>query len=486
MDLYSLTIKEASDLIKKREISAEDLTLNSLDRIDKVEDNIKAFITITREEALQKARQVDEKIKSGEEISPLAGIPMALKDNICTNGIKTTCASKMLEDFVPPYSATVYEKLMNENAVLLGKLNMDEFAIGTSTENSAFFSTKNPWDLSLVPGGSSGGSAASVAAGEAFFSIGSDTGGSIRQPASYCGLVGLKPTYGSVSSYGVVALASSLDHVGPLTKDVRDSALVMNAITGYDKRSATSANIKYPDYTQFLINDVKSMKIGIPKEYFTGINPDVNANIQEAIKKLEELGAIVEECSLAHTKYTLATYQILVSGECSSNMARFDGVRYGLRVDADNLTDMFYRTREAGFNDEVKRRILLGTHVLSAGFYDDYYLKALKVRNLIKQDFDNAFAKYDCLLTPTTLDGAFKRDSKIDSFSLSKSDLCRIPANLAGVPAMSIPFGLANNKPVGLQLIAKPFGEDKILQIAYTLEQNTDKTKIKPNLQEVK
>ncbi|SMB80140.1 aspartyl/glutamyl-tRNA(Asn/Gln) amidotransferase subunit A [Desulfonispora thiosulfatigenes DSM 11270] len=487
MELYSLTINEVSELLKKREISATDLVTKSLDRIDKVEENIKAFITITREDAFKKASEVDAKIKAGEAISPLTGIPMALKDNMCTDGIRTTCASKMLHNFVPPFSATVYEKLNKENAILLGKLNMDEFAMGSTTENSAFFSTKNPWDLSCVPGGSSGGSAAAVAADEAFFSLGSDTGGSIRQPASFCGVVGLKPTYGAVSRYGVVAFASSLDQVGTFTKDVTDSALVMNAISGYDKKDSTSANIEYPDYTSFLQNDVKGMKIGIPKEYYgEGIAPEIEANIKEAIKKLEELGAIVEECSLPHTEYALPTYHIIAPAECSSNMARFDGVRYGLRVEADNLVDMFCETRKEGLCDEVKRRIMLGTYALSAGSYDAYYLKALKVRALIKQDFDKAFEKYDCLLTPTTPNVSFKLGSNMDALSLYKLDVCTMPINLAGVPALSIPFGLANNRPVGLQLIGQAFGEGKLLQVAYTLEQNTDKTRMKPNLQEVK
>lgn len=487
MDFYNLTIHEVKDLLDKKEISAVDLTNKQLDRIERVEDNVKAFVTITKEEALKRAKEIDAKLAKDEKIGALAGIPMALKDNMCTDGIKTTCSSKILHNFVPPYNATVTEKLIKEDTILLGKLNMDEFAMGSSTENSGFFPTKNPWDLNCVPGGSSGGSAAAVAAGEAFFTLGSDTGGSIRQPAAFCGVVGLKPTYGAVSRFGLIAFASSLDQIGPFTKDVTDCALVMNAISGYDRKDSTSANVEYPDYTKYLENDVKGMKIGIPKEYFgEGIDKDVEAKIKEAISKLEELGAVVEECSLPHTEYALSTYYIIAPAECSSNLSRYDGVRYGLRHDANNLVEMFSETRKEGFGDEVKRRIMLGTYALSSGYYDAYYLKALKVRSLIKSDFDKAFEKYDCLLTPTTPSVSFEFGAKKDPLSMYKQDICTIPVNLAGVPALSMPFGLADNKPVGLQLIGKAFGEGTLLKVAYTLEQNTDQTLIRPNVQEVK
>lgn len=487
MNLNSLTIHELKDLLNKKEISAEELTNKSLERIAEVEKDVQAFITITKEQALKKAKLIDEKIKLGENIGSLAGIPMALKDNICTDGIKTTCASKILENFVPPYNATVVEKLEKEGAILIGKANMDEFAMGSSTENSSFYPTKNPWDLNYVPGGSSGGCAAAIAADEAVFALGSDTGGSIRQPAAYCGIIGLKPTYGAVSRFGVVAFASSLDQIGPLAKDVTDISLVLNAITGYDKQDSTSVNVEHPDYTKFLVDDIKGLKIGIPKEYFgEGITPGVDANIKEAIKKLEELGAVVEECSLPHTEYAMPIYYIISPAECSSNMARFDGVRYGLRVEDEDVLGMFCKTREQGLGNEVKRRIMLGTYALSSGYYDAYYLKALKVRALIKQDFDNVFAKYDCLLTPTTPSTAFSIGQESDPIVMYKQDTCTIPANLAGIPALSMPFGLDNGMPVGLQLIGKAFDEGTLLKVAYTLEQNTDKTKIKPSFRGVK
>lgn len=488
MELFSLTIHELQDLLVKKEISTEELTKKVLERIEQVEDKIKAFVTITKEEALKAAQEIDQKRINGVSLGPLAGIPMALKDNMCTEGIKTTCSSKILYNFIPPYNASVYEKLLGAGSVLLGKTNMDEFAMGSSTENSGFFATRNPWDLNCVPGGSSGGSAAAVAAGEAIFALGSDTGGSIRQPAAYCGVIGLKPTYGAVSRYGLIAYASSLDQIGPFTKDITDCALVMNTITGHDPFDSTSANADYPDYTSFLVNDIKGMRVGIPQEYFgEGIDPEVENKIKEAIKKLEELGAIVEECSLPHTQYAMPTYYLIAPAECSSNLARYDGVRYGLRAeDADDVLSMFSRTRNQGFGVEVKRRIMLGTYALSSGYYDAYYLKALKVRNLIKQDFDQAFEKFHCLLTPTTPSVAFEFGSKSDPLAMYKQDVCTIPVNLAGIPALSLPYGLVNNKPVGLQLIGKAFAEGTLLRIGYALEQNSEETRITPILEGVK
>jgi len=482
------TIHGLRDLLANREISAEELTNQALEKIEKIDDKIKAFVTVTKDEAIQVAREIDQKRSKGESLGPLAGIPMALKDNMCTEDIKTTCSSKILYNFIPPYSAKVYEKLLGAGSILLGKTNMDEFAMGSSTENSGFFPTCNPWDLNCVPGGSSGGSAAAVASGEAVFALGSDTGGSIRQPASFCGVVGLKPTYGAVSRYGLIAYASSLDQIGPFTRDVTDCALVMNAITGHDSFDSTSALVDYPDYTRFLVNDIKDMRIGIPREYFgEGIEPEVEAKIREAINKLEELGAVVEECSLPHTQYALPAYYIIAPAECSSNLARYDGVRYGLRVeDADDIVSMFSRTRDQGFGIEVKRRIMLGTYALSSGYYDAYYLKALKVRNLVKQDFDKAFEKFDCLITPTAPSVAFEFGSKADTIAMYKQDVCTIPINLAGIPALSLPYGLVNNMPVGLQFVGKAFGEGNLLRVAYTLEQNSDQTRLEPSLEGVK
>jgi len=482
------TIHSLQDLLAKREISAEELTNQALERIENIDDKIKAFVTVTKDKAIHLARAIDQKRNMGENLGPLVGIPMALKDNMCTEGIKTTCSSKILYNFIPPYNARVYEKLLGAGSILLGKTNMDEFAMGSSTENSGFFPTRNPWDLNCVPGGSSGGSAAAVASGEAVFALGSDTGGSIRQPAAFCGVVGLKPTYGVVSRYGLIAYASSLDQIGPFTRDVTDCALVMNAIAGHDSFDSTSAAVDYPDYTSFLVNDIKGMHVGIPQEYFgEGIEPEIEAKIREAISKLEELGAVVEECSLPHTQYALPAYYIIAPAECSSNLARYDGVRYGLRAeDADDIVSMFSRTRDQGFGIEVKRRIMLGTYALSSGYYDAYYLKALKVRNLIKQDFDQAFEKFDCLLTPTAPSVAFEFGSKSDPLAMYKQDVCTIPINLAGLPALSLPYGLVNNRPVGLQLVGKTFGEGTLLKIAYSLEQNSDQTRLTPSLEGVK
>ncbi|EEG76368.1 Asp-tRNA(Asn)/Glu-tRNA(Gln) amidotransferase subunit GatA [Dethiobacter alkaliphilus] len=472
--LEKLTVAEALDKLNNKEISSRELTEAVLSRIDSVEETIKAYVTVTRQEALAKAAQIDAKRLNGEKLGPLAGIPVALKDNMCTNGILTTCSSKMLHNFLPPYDATVTELLQDAGTVLVGKTNMDEFAMGSSTENSAFFTTRNPWDVKRVPGGSSGGSAAAVAAGEATFSLGSDTGGSIRQPAAYCGVVGMKPTYGRVSRYGVVAFASSLDQVGPVTKDVKDCALVMNAIAKYDPRDTTSADVPTPDYTQGLDGNVKGMKIGVPKEYFVEeIDPGIKDTVRKAIDVLVSLGAEAEEISLPHTHYGIPAYYLIAPAEASSNLARFDGVQYGFRAEgADSLIEMYKKTRSEGFGSEVKRRIMLGTYSLSSGYYDDYYLKAQKVRTLIKQDFDEAFKKYDVIITPTTPNTAFVSGTVEDLLSMYLNDICTIGVNMSGLPALSVPCGFAEGLPVGMQFIGKAFDEATILKAAYAYEQN--------------
>jgi len=481
LSYYKYTVHEILDLLNKKEVSSFEVTESLFKRIEDKDSKVQAYLALNKEQALAKAKEIDEKRAKNEKLGNLAGIPMALKDNISTMDLTTTCSSNMLYNYKPPYDATVAQKLAQEDTVLLGKLNMDEFAMGSSTETSAFQKTKNPFDLAYVSGGSSGGAAASVAADEAFFTLGSDTGGSIRQPASYCGVIGMKPTYGAVSRYGLIAFASSLDQIGPFTKDVTDCALVMNSITGHDSNDSTSANVKYPDYTKALVNDIKGMKIGIPKEYFgEGITKGVKANIDEAIKKFEELGAEISECSMLNTEYAMPAYYIIAPAECSSNLSRYDGVRYGLRSEQEEtLMEMFCKTRDQGFGPEVKSRIMLGTYALSAGYYDAYYLKALKVRNLIKQDFDKAFEKFDLLLTPTVPSTAFKFGEISDPISMYLQDVCTIPVNLAGLPGLSMPYGTSEGMPVGIQLIGKPFGEETILRAAYTLEQNSDKTILK-------
>ncbi|MBM7854275.1 aspartyl-tRNA(Asn)/glutamyl-tRNA(Gln) amidotransferase subunit A [Desulfohalotomaculum tongense] len=477
MSLNRMTAHELHELMLKKEVSAVEITNAVYSRIDEVEEKVKAYITITKEQALETARRVDEKIAAGEQVSPLAGIPIAIKDNICTNGVKTTCASKILYNFVPPYDATVMNKLNARHAVMVGKTNMDEFAMGSSTENSAFHTTRNPWDTERVPGGSSGGSAAAVAAGECIVALGSDTGGSIRQPAAFCGVVGMKPTYGAVSRYGLVAFASSLDQIGPFTKDVTDCALVLDAICGHDPLDSTSVKYQHPDYTQYLQNDVRGLKIGVPKEYMAeGLDPKMRRVIEEAIVTFSNLGAVVEETSLPHTEYALAAYYLIAPAEASSNLARYDGVRYGYRnVEADNVLEMFMKSRSEGFGDEVKRRIMLGTYALSAGYYDAYYNKALKVRTLIKQDFDKAFEKYDLLLSPTTPGPAFKvGENTADPVQMYLQDIFTLSVNLAGIPGISIPCGFVDGLPAGLQLMGKPFSEGTLLRAAYTFEQNTE------------
>lgn len=476
MELFKYTAHQLHDKLKTKELSSVELTKAVFDRMDVVEPSVKAFITETREMALKQAKLADGKIGKGENIAPLAGIPSAIKDNICMKGVKTTCASQILADFVPPYNATVMEQLAGEDTVIVGKANLDEFAMGGSTENSSFGASHNPWDLDAVPGGSSGGSAAAVAAGEAIWALGSDTGGSIRQPAAYCGLVGFKPTYGRVSRYGLVAFASSLDQIGPITRDVTDCALVMNAISGYDPKDSTSINSKAPDYTKSLVNDVKGLKIGLPKEYFvSGMNTDVEKAVYKAIDQLVALGAEYQEISMPHTEYGLSAYYIIAPAEASSNLARFDGVSYGHRVEGSDIVDMYKKTRSEAFGPEVKRRIMLGTYALSSGYYDAYYLQALKVRTLVKQDFDKAFEKVDVLITPTAPTPAFKMGAMTnDPLAMYLQDVCTIPVNLAGVPAVSVPCGFAGHLPIGLQIIGKPLGEETLIRAAYTFEQNND------------
>ncbi|MHC1745625.1 MAG: Asp-tRNA(Asn)/Glu-tRNA(Gln) amidotransferase subunit GatA [Negativicutes bacterium] len=476
MELFKLTAHELHQKLVNKEVSSVEITQSVLGRIDEVEGKVQSYVNQTRELALAKARQVDEKIKKGEPISPLAGIPGAIKDNMCTKGIKTTCSSKILENFVAPYDATVIEKLTEQDMVLMGKTNLDEFAMGGSTENSGFFTSHNPWDLDRVPGGSSGGSAAAVAAGEAIWSLGSDTGGSIRQPAAYCGTVGMKPTYGRVSRYGLVAFASSLDQIGPIVRDVTDCALVMNAICGYDKKDSTSINAPVPDYTQSLRVDVKGLKIGLPKEYFVrGMNLEVEKAVQKAVDQLVALGAEYQEVSMPHTEYGLSAYYLIAPAEASSNLARYDGVGYGMREEGDDIIAMYKKTRSKGFGAEVQRRIMLGTYALSSGYYDAYYMKALKVRTLVKRDFDRAFEKVDVLITPTAPSPAFKIGAMAnDPLAMYMQDVCTIPVNLAGVPGISLPCGFVDGMPIGLQIIGKPLAEDTLLRAAYTYEQQND------------
>ncbi|MFC1912989.1 Asp-tRNA(Asn)/Glu-tRNA(Gln) amidotransferase subunit GatA [Chloroflexota bacterium] len=479
------TIHEAHDLLQSRQMSSVELTGSYLERISRLESRVHAFVTITGEMALEQAHHADKLIAAGDT-SPLCGIPALIKDVICTKGVRTTCSSKMLENFVPPYDATVIEKLTGRGAVILGKSNMDEFAMGSSTENSAFFPTNNPWDLSRVPGGSSGGSAAAVAAGETVYALGSDTGGSIRQPAGFCSIAGLKPTYGRVSRYGLIAFASSLDQIGPLTQDVSDCALVLNAIAGHDERDSTSVPNPVPDYTRCLDSDLKGLRLGVPEEYFVeGMQPEVEQAIKAAIGKLEELGARAEwSVSLPSTPYALAVYYIIAPSEASANLARYDGAKYGFSCqDADSMWDAMEKTRQFGFGAEVKRRIMLGTYALSAGYYDAYYLKAQKVRTLIRREFDQAFEKYDVLITPTSPTIPFKIGEKTDDpLQMYLSDICTLPINIAGLPGISIPAGFADGLPIGMQIIGKPFAEETLLKIAYAYQQATDWHKRKPNI----
>lgn len=468
------TIHELYTKLVNKEISAVELTKAVIAHKEQVEPAVHAYLSDSHEQALAVAANVDEKIAKGEAISPLAGVPGAIKDNICIQGQPATCASKMLENFIPPYNASVMEQLFSQDVVSLGKLNMDEFAMGGSTENSALAKTANPWNTDCVPGGSSGGSAAAVSSGSAIWALGSDTGGSIRQPASFCGVVGMKPTYGNVSRYGLIAFASSLDQIGPVTRDVTDAAIVMNAITGHDVKDSTSIPGDRPDYTKALVNDVKNIKIGVPKEYYgEGLNAEVRKAMDEAIETYKKLGAEIIEVSLPTTKYALSAYYIIALAEASTNLARYDGVSYGLRVPADNLVEMSTKTRTEGFGQEVQRRILLGTYVLSSGYYDAYYLKALKVRRLIKNEFDEAFKQVDLLLAPTAPNTSYKFGEKLnDPLAMYLEDVCTVPANLAGIPGISVPTGMSSsNLPIGMQLLGPAMGEEVLLRAAYTFEQ---------------
>lgn len=469
----SYTIHELHEKLINKEISSVELTKQFIAHRDKVEADVHAFLSTTDEEALKQAAAVDAKIAAGEEISMLAGIPVAIKDNICVKGQKCTAASKMLEDWVSPYNATVIERLMAEDYVSIGKTNMDEFAMGSSTENSFFGPSKNPWNVDYVPGGSSGGSAAAVAAGEAVWTLGSDTGGSIRQPASFCGLVGLKPTYGLVSRYGLIAFASSLDQIGPITKDVTDAAIVLNSIAGHDERDSTSIPQEKVDYCDALVDDVKGMKIGIPKEFFgEGIKAETRSAIDKAIEFYKKAGAEIIPVSIPHVKSGVSIYYIIAPAEASSNLARYDGVSYGFRADGDNIVDMYINTRNQGFGMEVKRRIMLGNYVLSAGYYDAYYKKALKVRRLLKEAFDKAYEQCDVLLAPSASGTAFKFGAFTDPLALYMEDICTVPVNLAGLPSISIPVGFHDGLPLGMQIIGPTLGEKKILRAAYAFEQN--------------
>ncbi len=475
MDITELTVHELQEKLANKELTITDITKAYVDRINDKEKDVQAFVTTLTDEAMKQAEEIQAKVENGEISGKFAGIPIGIKDNMCTKGVKTTCSSKMLENFVAPYDATVVEKLNEENIINLGKLNMDEFAMGGSTEYSYFKKTKNPWDLRRVPGGSSGGSAAAVAANMVPWALGSDTGGSIRQPSSFCGVVGLKPTYGLVSRYGLVAFASSLDQIGPITKDVRDSAMLLNLIAGHDRRDTTSSEIEKKDYTKALKNDVKGLKIGVPKEFFgEGINEEVKKKLEEAIEKYKELGAEVEEFSLNVAEYALAAYYIIGCAEASSNLGRFDGIRYGYRTpEFKDLKEIYKKSRSEGFGAEVKRRIILGTYVLSSGYYDAYYKKAQQVRTLVMNEFNKGFEKYDVILTPTSPTVAFNIGSKSDNpLEMYLADICTVSVNIAGLPGISIPCGVdSQGMPIGMQLIGNKFQEETILNAAYTLEQ---------------
>ena len=477
MELFELTIRELHEKLKKREVSSVEATKSVLSRIEAVDGKVNAFITVTTEEALAAAEEADKRI-AAVDIDVLTGIPIALKDIFLTKGVRTTCASRILDTFVPPYDATSWLRLKERGAVLVGKLNQDEFAMGSSTESSAFGTTKNPWNLECIPGGSSGGSAAAIAAREATATLGTDTGGSIRQPASHCGCVGLKPTYGRVSRYGVIAYASSLDQVGPVTRDVADCAVMLGAVAGYDPKDSTSVNLPVPDYTKALVNDVKGLKIGLPKEYFIpGLDPAVKQALDQAIETYTRLGAEFREITLPYTDYAVATYYLIATAEASSNLARYDGVRFGHRnKDAKGLLDMYMKSRAEGFGPEVKRRIMLGTYALSSGYYDAYYLKAQKVRTLIMHDFLEAFKSVDVILTPVAPTPAFRIGEKVnDPLQMYLSDIFTIPVNLAGTCGISVPAGISGDGlPIGLQLVGKPFGEEAIIRAAYAFEQATE------------
>ncbi len=475
MALHELTAHELMDKLQAREVSAREAVDACLEQIQRVDEAIGAFLTVTEDLARQQAAEIDEKRAAGEDLPPTAGVPIAIKDVICTRGVRTTCASKILYNFVPPYDATTVIKCREAGLPMLGKTNMDEFAMGSSTENSAFKITRNPRDPERVPGGSSGGSAAAVAANEAFWALGSDTGGSIRQPAALCGIVGLKPTYGRVSRYGLVAFASSLDQIGPLTKDVTDAALLLRVISGRDSHDNTSADVPVPNYVEEMKQGVEGLRAGVPRQLLgEGIEPAVREAVRRAIDALADMGMAVEEVDMPHIDYSLPVYYIIAPAEAASNLARYDGVRYGWRTQqpVSDIYDLFAKTRAEGFGPEVRLRIMLGTYALSAGYYDAYYLKALKVRTLIKRDFDEAFERYDVLLSPTSPTVAFKIGERADDpLQMKLADICTIPVNLAGIPAISVPCGEADGLPVGLQIMGRPFEESTILRVAYAYEQ---------------
>ena len=475
-DLASLTIRQAHDRLRQGDISAVELTQALLDRIVEVDNSLRAYLTLAPETALAQAAEADQRRSAGED-HPLLGVPLAIKDVICVEGLPTTCGSRILENYVPPFSATVVEKLRAAGAVLLGKTNTDEFAMGSSTENSAFFTTRNPWDLERVPGGSSGGSAAAVAADLALGALGSDTGGSVRQPAAFCGIVGIKPTYGRVSRWGLVAFASSLDQIGCLTRDVGDAALLLETISGYDRRDSTSMNVPVPHYAESLDGDVRGLRIGVPREYFgEGMQPEVQAAVQAAIATLADLGAEVVEVSLPHTEYALPVYYLIAPAEASANLARYDGIRYGLSVEGQDLWDSYRQTRGNGFGPEVKRRIMLGTYALSAGYYDAYYLKAGKVRTLIRRDFDRALEQCDALVAPTTPTTAFRIGEKAgDPLQMYLQDVYTLALSLAGLPGLTLPCGFDRaGLPIGLQIMGAAFDEATLLRVAQAYEQATD------------
>ena len=485
MSIFDKKVADLHQLLHKKEVTVSDLVDESYKRIKEVDDHVQAFLTLDEERARAAAKHFDEKLKTDDHKGLLFGMPIGVKDNIVTKDLRTTCASKILENFNPIYDATVVQKLQAAETITIGKLNMDEFAMGSSNENSAYKKTRNPWNLETVPGGSSGGSAASVAAGEVLFSLGSDTGGSIRQPAAFCGVVGLKPTYGRVSRFGLVAFASSLDQIGPITRTVEDNAYLLQAISGVDPMDSTSANVEVPNFVESLTGDIKGLKIAVPKEYLSeGVTEAVRQSVLAALQVLEKQGAVWEEVSLPHSKYALATYYLLSSSEASANLSRFDGVRYGYRTpNADTLIDLYKNTRAEGFGDEVKRRIMLGTFALSSGYYDAYYKKAQKVRTLIKQDFETVFENYDVIIGPTTPTPAFKIGEKIaDPLTMYANDILTIPVNLAGVPAISVPCGFDGGLPLGLQIIGKHFDEATVYRVAHAFEQATDYYKQKPVL----
>jgi len=482
--LQELTARETTQKIQANEVTAEECVHAVFETIHRLEDKINAYVTLVEEEALKKAKQIDRKLSEGKQVGKLAGVAIAVKDAICTQGIATTCSSLMLKDFVPPYDATVIERIKREDGVIVGKTNMDEFAMGSSTETSHFGPTRNPWDMSRVPGGSSGGSAACLATDEAVLALGTDTGGSIRCPASYCSVVGLKPTYGLVSRYGLIAYANSLEQIGPMAKDVYDCALFLSVIAGHDSKDGTSVNVAPKDYTELLKDSAEGFRIGVPREFFgEGTSDAVEKQVWSGIHRLEELGATIEETSLPTLEHSLAAYYIVAMSEASSNLARYDGLRYGYRVDKDDgdWATVYSRNRRIGFGTEVRRRIILGTYALSAGYYSKYYLKALKVRTLIRRDFEEAFKKFDVLIGPTMPFSPFKMGEKIeDPLALYMSDVDTVAANLAGLPAISVPCGFTDGLPVGMHIMAPPLREELMLQAAYAFEQNTSYGNLKP------